>query len=60
MAPIRWSVHVPASTFLAHFTGGDVDKGLSELETAATALIDDLLWWTAALNPNRRISGTRK
>jgi hypothetical protein len=53
MAPIRTSVHVPVSTLWAHFQGGDVDAGLFDLETSATALIDDLLWWTAALKAAR-------
>ena len=53
MVPIRVSVHVPARTLWAHFQSGDVDKGLSELETSANALIDDLLWWTAALKAAR-------
>jgi hypothetical protein len=30
-----------------------VDKGLAELETPANVLIDDLLWWTAALKAAR-------
>jgi NAD(P)H-dependent FMN reductase len=53
MAPIRSSVHIPTSTLWAHFQGGDVDKGLAELETPAKALIDDLLWWTSALKTAR-------
>lgn len=53
MVPLRRSVHVPAPTLWAHFQGGGVDKGLSELETSANALIDDLLWWTAALKAAR-------
>src|SRR6201997_4470007 len=32
LAPIRASVHVPVATLWAHFQGGDVDKGLAELE----------------------------
>jgi hypothetical protein len=32
---------------------GDVDAGLAELEAPAAALIDDLLWWTAALKTAR-------
>ncbi len=43
LAPIRTSVHIPAGTLWAHFQGGDVDKGLAELDQAATAMIDDLL-----------------
>jgi hypothetical protein len=49
MAPIRSSVHVPVATLRAHFQGGDVEKGLAELEKRANVMIDDLLWWTVAL-----------
>jgi NAD(P)H-dependent FMN reductase len=44
MAPIRSSVHIQ---------GGDVDKGLADLERQANVMIDDLLWWTAALKAAR-------
>jgi hypothetical protein len=37
----------------AHFQGGDVDAGLAQLEAPANAMIDDLLWWTAALKTAR-------
>ena len=53
MAPLRRSVHIPAPTLWAHFQGGDVDKGLAELDNSANAVIDDLLWWTAALKAAR-------
>jgi NAD(P)H-dependent FMN reductase len=53
VAPIRSSVHIPVATLWAHYTGGDVDAGLAELETTAVKLIDDLLWWTAALKSAR-------
>jgi NAD(P)H-dependent FMN reductase len=53
LAPIRSSVHIPVATLMAHFQGGDVDKGLAELETPAKVMIDDLLWWTAALKTAR-------
>jgi hypothetical protein len=53
LAPIRSSVHIPVATLLAHFQGGDVDAGLAELEALAEAMIDDLLWWTAALKAAR-------
>ena len=49
MAPIRSSVHIPVATLWAHFQGGDVDKGLAELEKQANVMIDDLFWWTGAL-----------
>jgi hypothetical protein len=53
IAPVRSSVHIPVATLWAHFQGGDVDKGLAELEKPANAMIDDLLWWTAALKAAR-------
>jgi NAD(P)H-dependent FMN reductase len=53
LAPIRLSVHVPVATLWAHFQGGDVDAGLAELEAPATAMIGDLLWWTATLKTAR-------
>ena len=49
LAPIHSSVHIPVATLWAHFQGGDVDKGLAELEAPAKLMIDDLLWWTTAL-----------
>ena len=53
MAPIRSSVHIPVATLWAHFQGGDVDKGLAELDKQANTMIDDLLWWTAAVKAAR-------
>jgi hypothetical protein len=37
----------------AHYQGGDVDAGLKELEAPAGVMIQDLLWWTAALKTAR-------
>jgi len=54
MAPVRSSVHIPVATLWAHFRGGDVDKGLAELETQAQKMIDDLLWWAMALQTARK------
>ena len=53
LAPVRSSVHIPVATLWAHYQGGDVDAGLAELDARAGALIDDLLWWTAALKTAR-------
>jgi NAD(P)H-dependent FMN reductase len=53
LAPIRSSVYIPVATLWAHFQGGDVDAGLTELEPAAKTMIDDLVWWTAALKAAR-------
>ena len=54
MAPIRSSVHIPVATLWAHFQGGDVDKGLAELEKQAQTMIDDLLWWAKAVKAARQ------
>ena len=54
VAPIRSSVHIPVATLWAHFQGGDVDKRLGELNKQANTMIDDLLWWTAALKTARK------
>jgi len=54
VAPVRSSVHIPVATLWAHFQGGDVDKGLAELATPAQTMVDDLLWWTAALKRARQ------
>src|ERR1700756_2876070 len=54
IAPVRSSVHIPVATLWAHFQGGDVDKGLIEIEKQAQTMIDDLLWWTAALKTARK------
>jgi NAD(P)H-dependent FMN reductase len=53
LAPVKAAVHIPVSTLMAHYTGGDVEAGLAELSAPAEAMIDDLLWWTAALKTAR-------
>src|SRR5258708_4036014 len=57
LAPIRASVHIPVATLMAHYRGGDVAKGLAELEPLANKMIDDLLWWTSALKAARASAG---
>jgi NAD(P)H-dependent FMN reductase len=54
VAPVRSSLHIPAATLWAHFQGGNVDKGLAELAPQAQTMVDDLLWWTAALKTARQ------
>jgi len=54
IAPVRSSVHIPVATLWAHFQGGDVNKGLADLERQAQTMIDDLLWWTMALKTARK------
>src|SRR5712692_10863238 len=46
LAPVRSSVNIPVATLGANVRGGDVEKGLAELEAPAKTMIDDLLWWT--------------
>jgi NAD(P)H-dependent FMN reductase len=53
LAPVRSAVHIPVATLWAHYQGGDVDAGLGAPEAPAGRLIDDLLWWTAALKTAR-------
>jgi NAD(P)H-dependent FMN reductase len=56
LAPIRASVHIPLGTLMAHFQGGDVEALLAESEGAATRMVDDLMWWMAALKAARTAS----
>jgi NAD(P)H-dependent FMN reductase len=58
LAPVRSSVHIPVATLWAHFQGGDVEAGLAELEAPAKSMIDDLLWWSAALKAARATAPT--
>lgn len=50
---VRSSVHIPREVLWAHFQGGDVAKGLAELDGPAKTMLDDLLWWTEALKAAR-------
>jgi NAD(P)H-dependent FMN reductase len=59
IAPVRSAVHIPVATLWAHFKGGDVDAGLAEQEASAGRMIDDLLWWTAALKAARALANPR-
>ncbi len=59
IAPIRSSVHIPVATLWAHYQGGDVEAGLAQLGAAAGSMIDDLLWWTAALK-EARVSASKE
>src|SRR5258705_9594940 len=53
MAPVRSAVHIAVATLWAHFQGGDVEKGLAESGKQGNVMIDDLLWWAAALKSAR-------
>jgi NAD(P)H-dependent FMN reductase len=56
LAPIRSSVNLPAVLLRAHFQGDNVDRGLAEFDGSAGTMIDDLLWWTAALRAARSLT----
>ncbi len=56
LVPVRSCVSIPVATLMAHFKGGDVEKGLAELGPKADAMLDDLLWWTTALKSARASS----
>lgn len=60
LAPVRSSVHIPLATLRAHYQGGDVEAGLADLAAPAGTLIDDLLWWTAALKTARGLKGSSR
>jgi NAD(P)H-dependent FMN reductase len=53
LAAVRTSVYVPIGAVLAHMQGGDVAPALSQLDEVAKRMIDDLLWWIAALKNAR-------
>ncbi len=53
MAPIRPALHLPLAVMAARQQGGDPVDELNQLGDRADALVDDLLWWTEALNTAR-------
>jgi NAD(P)H-dependent FMN reductase len=53
LAPVRNAVLLPAAAIYAHMQGGDVAPILEEANAAAVKMIDDLLWWVAALKQAR-------
>jgi NAD(P)H-dependent FMN reductase len=53
LAAVRTSVYVPISAVIAHMQGGDVGPALAQLDDVAKRMIDDLLWWIAALKNAR-------
>lgn len=55
MAPIRSAVHIPVGAIFAHFQGKaeEIQSILHASDPQAKAMIDDLLWWSAALERAR-------
>jgi NAD(P)H-dependent FMN reductase len=54
LAPVRAAVHLPMSTLMAHFQGGDVDAELEKSKSQLAPMIDSLVWWTMALATARQ------
>ncbi|CAG2139611.1 NADPH-dependent FMN reductase [Cupriavidus plantarum] len=55
MAPIRHAVHLPVDAVFAHFQGNteQIAATLKAKDEHATAMVDDLLWWSTALKTAR-------
>ena len=53
MAPTRTGVHIQGGDFMAVWQGGKDMKELTYLEKNAKDMLDELLWWTAALKTAR-------
>ncbi|HKU27976.1 MAG TPA: NAD(P)H-dependent oxidoreductase [Candidatus Sulfotelmatobacter sp.] len=53
LAPMRSAIHLPISTLMAHFQGGDVDAELAKSQSQADPMVDGLLWWSNALKAAR-------
>ena len=53
MAPVRNAVHIGMSEFLGMVMHGKQFPDFPHLEQAATAMFDDLAWWTSALRKAR-------
>lgn len=51
--PIRPSLHLPMPLLIEHFHGAPMGPGWAELEGPASAMLDDLLWWTETLSLRR-------
>jgi NAD(P)H-dependent FMN reductase len=53
MAPVRNAVHITAADFLGLWRQGKSFDEFPHLAQAATAMVDDLAWWTKALKTAR-------
>ncbi len=53
LAPVRFAVHLPMSTLMTHFQGGDVASELEKSKSQLGPMIDSLVWWTKALSAAR-------
>jgi NAD(P)H-dependent FMN reductase len=53
MAPIRTGVHIQGADFMAVWQQGKDIRELTHLQPNATAMLDELVWWTSALKTAR-------
>ena len=53
MAPIRTGVHIQGADFMAVWQQGKDISELAHLQPNATAMLDELVWWTSALKTAR-------
>lgn len=54
MAPIRTGVHIQGADFMAVWQQGKDIRELTHLQPNATAMLDELVWWTRALKTARQ------
>jgi NAD(P)H-dependent FMN reductase len=54
MAPIRAAVHIQGGDFMAVWQGGKPLEELDYLPPLVTTMLDDLAWWTRALQAARQ------
>jgi hypothetical protein len=53
MAPVRHAVHIGMVEFLGVWQQGKSFDDFPHLAQAATAMLDDMAWWTRALKTAR-------
>jgi NAD(P)H-dependent FMN reductase len=53
MAPTRSGVHIGGADFIGLFMQGKTFADMPHLDPTATAMLDELAWWTHALNGAR-------
>ncbi len=53
MAPTRSGVHIGGADFIGLFMQGKTFADMPHLDPTATAMLDELSWWTHALNAAR-------
>lgn len=57
MAPIRTAVHIQGADFFGAWQQGAALADMAHLQPGAVAMLDELVWWTAALKTARDAQG---